>query len=419
MAYYDGFLACNHAQPKSYWKEQLQELVNREFSNASTTQYDIEEEVEFGTLEFKTLDECRITSLVDAKTGQRVNDDYRKITYKDLSKAPELGTRYRFDNNIWIVFSTDNVRTDTSSAYLRRCNNVLVTEDKYGNIHKEPCYIDYKITESQLFKEWTMDVAQGRIYVTCQLNQNTQDVDVNKRYIFNGTVYKVRNRSKFDRQRTFEKDSVPVLSFYADVDEKSNADRMDIEVADYFEPAYKVHTPTELTCTLGTDDKMTKSVTYVENEEVFDEPVIFESSNIDVCAINQYNGKYQCVGVGECVITCKLFHNTDIFSQTTINVVEEKEDDITDVIAPDIHYIKLNQTLTYSIYHYINNKKTDTKFKIMAYDVPENCFTINSTDNSFTINYYRLCTDGLLRIVCENLDNGEATDFYIELGGVW
>ena len=192
MAYYDGFMACNHARPKQYWKEQLQEMVNQEFENSSTVQYDIEEEVAFGTLEFKTLSECRITTLVDAKTGQRVNDDYKRIIFKDLTKMPELGTRYRFDNNIWMVFSTDNIKTDTSSAYLRRCNNVLTIEDKYCNIHQEPCYIDYKITESQLFKEWTLDVPQGRIYVTCQLNQHTQDVDINKRYIFNDNVYKVK-----------------------------------------------------------------------------------------------------------------------------------------------------------------------------------------------------------------------------------
>lgn len=419
MAYYDSFMTCNYARPKQYWQEQLQEMVNKEFDNASTTQYDIEEEVAFGTLEFKTLSECRITTLVDAKTGQRVNDDYKKIIFKDLTKAPEIGTRYRFDNNIWMVFSTDNIRTDTSSAYLRRCNNVLTMEDKYGNIHQEPCYIDYKITESQLFKEWTMDVPQGRIYVTCQLNQNTQDVDINKRYIFNDNVYKVRERSKFDRQQTFNQNSVPVISFYADVDEKSSSDRFDIEVADYFETAYKVHTPEEIVCVLGTDDKMSKSVTFVEDVEVFDEPVLFESSNLDVCKINQYNGKYQCVGIGECTITCKLYHNTNILSKTKIRVVDTKEDVITDTVLPDIHYIKLNQTLTYSIYHYINGEKTDAKFNIQAYNVPENYFTINTTDNSFTIKYNRLCTDGLLKIVCENLDDGEKTDFYIELGGVW
>lgn len=418
MAYYDGFMACNHARPKQYWQEQLQEMVNQEFDNASTVQYDIEEEIAFGTLEFKTLSECRITTLVDAKTGQRVNDDYKRIIFKDLTKIPELGTRYRFDNNIWMVFSTDNIKTDTSSAYLRRCNNVLTMEDKYGNIHQEPCYIDYKITESQLFKEWTLDVPQGRIYVTCQLNQHTQDVDINKRYIFNDNVYKIRECSKFDRQQTFSKNSVPVISFYADVDERNSADRFDIEVADYFEPAYKVHTPEEITCEIGTQGKMIKSVTFVD-DEIFDEPVLYESSNIDVCKINQYNGKYQCVGIGECMITCTLYHNPAILSKTKIKVVDKKEDVITDTVLPDIHYIKLNQTLTYSIYHYINGEKTNTKFNIKAYNVPESCFTINSTDNEFTIKYNRLCTDGLLKIVCENLDNGEKTDFYIELGGVW
>lgn len=419
MAFFDDFLACNDARPKTFWDEGLQELVNQEFDNASTVQYDIEEEKSFGSMEFEIVKECRITTLVDAKTGQRVNDDYKKIIFRDLHKTPEIGTRYRFDNNIWMVFSTDNIRTATSSAYLRRCNNVMATEDKYGNIHEEPCYIDYKITESQLFKEWTMDVPQGRIYVTCQHNQWTQNIEINKRYIFNGNVYKVRERSKYDRQQTFNKDSVPTISFYADIDEKNSADRFDIGVADYFETAYKIHTPDELTCVLGTDSKLIKSVTFVDNEEVFDEPVFYESSNINVCKINQYNGKYQCAGIGECVITCRLYRNMEILDTTVMKVVAEKPQVIKDIVMPDVHYIKLNQTLTYSIYNYINTEKTNTKFSIKAYDVPVNYFDFTSTDNSFTIKYKRLCSDGILKIVCENLDNGEKTDFYIELGGVW
>ena len=31
MAYYDGFMACNHARPKQYWQEQLQEMVNQHY----------------------------------------------------------------------------------------------------------------------------------------------------------------------------------------------------------------------------------------------------------------------------------------------------------------------------------------------------------------------------------------------------
>ena len=36
MAYYDNFMACNYSRPKQYWQEQLQEMVNQEFDNAST-----------------------------------------------------------------------------------------------------------------------------------------------------------------------------------------------------------------------------------------------------------------------------------------------------------------------------------------------------------------------------------------------
>lgn len=419
MAFYDNFVSCDYARSTDYWNTQLQEVVNQEFENASTVQYDIEEEIAFGTLEFQNINQCRITTLVDAKTGQRVNDDYKKIIFQDLHKAPEIGTRYRFDNNIWMVFSTDNIRTATSSAYLRRCNNVMTMEDKYGNLHEEPCYIDYKITESQLFKEWTMDVPQGRIFVTCQSNKYTDTIDINSRYIFNDNVYKVRERSKFDRQQTFKKDSVPAVSFYADVDEKNSSDRFDINVADYFEPAYKIHTPKELTYAKGYTGKLNKSVTFVEDKEVFDEPVLYESSNINVCKINQYNGKFECVGIGECYVTCKLYHNTNILSITKITVINDIPTTSEVKILPDTKYIKLNQTIKYSVYNYINTEKTDTKFDIKAYGAPVNCFDMNSDDNSFTIHYKRLASDSILKIVCTDKDTGENTDFYIELGGVW
>ena len=175
MAFYDNYVS-SISTPKNYWKEQLQEVVNQSFENASTIQFDIEEEDEFGSMMFHPV-ECRITSLVDAKTGQRNNDDYRKIIFKDLTKEPVIGTRYRFEDNIWMCFSTDNIKTDTSSAYLRRCNNVITTEDKYGKIHEEPCYIDYKVNETQLFQEYTMTTPAARIVVTCQTNKYTKDID--------------------------------------------------------------------------------------------------------------------------------------------------------------------------------------------------------------------------------------------------
>lgn len=418
MAFFTNFLFTNGARPKDFWKEQLQELVNDSFENASSVQYDVEEEDAFGTLTFHPI-LCRITTLVDAKTGQRVNDDYRNIIFDDLSKKPELGSRYRFDDNIWMVFSTDNIKVDTSNAYLRRCNNVITTEDKYGNIHQEPCYIDYKITETQFFKEWTMDVPQGRIQVTCQLNEHTKNLGINDRYIFNDSVYRVRNVSKFDRQSTFKENTVPTISFYAEVDNINTADRFDINVADYFEPKYKVTTKDYLEYYVGKNGKMPCQVMFGDDVLSFeDEPVLYESSDISICKVNQYNGLYECLKVGECDIYCKLYHNPNIFSKIRLNVtsVEDKPNKV--IIEPNDNYIRLNQSITYSVYEYHGNDRTDTTFTFEAFDVPVNCFDIKTSDNTFTIKYNRL-NDGVLKIVCTNNTTKEKTDFYIELGGVW
>lgn len=416
MAFYDNFVKSTVA-PKQYWREQLQEMVNQQFDNASTIQYDVEEEDAFGTLTFHPI-ECRITTLVDAKTGQRVNDDYKKIIFKDFVKNPDLGTRYRFDNNIWMVFSTDNIKTETSSAYLRRCNNVITTEDKYGNIHQEPCYIDYKITETQLFKEYTMDVPAGRITVTTQLNKYTENIDINKRYIFNGNVYKVRERNKFDRNYTFDKNSATTVTFQADVDSINSSDRFDIDVADYFEPAYIVHSEENISNVVGYNNTISAFVTFV-NDDIVDEPLYFESTNINICRVNQYNGNFELVGVGQCKIYCRMFNNPNIFSIINVNVVDTKPDEVIDVIEPNVNYIKLNQPQTYYVYSYKNGVKLNTKFDIKAYDVPDNYFNITCTDNSFTILYTRYYEDGILKIVCTNLDSNKSTELLIELGGVW
>ena len=46
-----------------------------EFDDSSTVQDDIEEEIEFGTLEFRHI-RARVTTLIDVKTGQRDGDNF-------------------------------------------------------------------------------------------------------------------------------------------------------------------------------------------------------------------------------------------------------------------------------------------------------------------------------------------------------
>lgn len=415
MPFYDTFLKSTQP-PKQYWKQGLQALVDVSFENASTYQTDVEEENEFGSLDFHNII-CRITSIVDAKTGQRVNDDYKEVIFPDIDKVTRLGTRFKFDNNIWICYSTDNIKTDTSSVYVRRCNNVLGTEDRYGNIHYEPCYIDYKVNETQLFQEYTMTTPAARIVVSCQVNEHTKKYNINDRFVISGQVYRIREFNRFDRTETFNEDSTSILSFHADVDSINDSDRFDIGIADYFKPAYKVIAESNIKNIVGYKNKIDSHVELVDS--VVDEPIYYESTDTKVCKVNQYNGEYEFTGIGSCKIYCKLFNNMSIYDVVDVECVAELDNEIRCIITPDVHYIKLNNTQSYTVYSYQNNNKLDSKFIIKAYDVPENVFDISTTDNGFTIKYNRLYEDGILKIVCTDVDTNVDTEFYIELGGIW
>ena len=242
MPYYDTFLGVNK-HPAQRWRNQLQDTVDKVFENASTWWDDIWEEKEFGSdgLENIVKDEeklkelfnkidIRITSLVDAKTGQRVNDDYKKLIYKDLTYKPKLGQRYYFDDNIWIVYSRDNIRKSSSNAYVRRCNNTVNTLSEDGTVHREPCYVEYKIVEDQITTSEVIDVPKDKIEIVCQLNDYTKKYRINTRFMFNGVTYKIRQFVNFLNMNTFQ-DNPGLLKFYADFENYNAADNPDRDLA--------------------------------------------------------------------------------------------------------------------------------------------------------------------------------------------
>ena len=230
MPFYDGFMVINNAPPSVKWRRHLQDTVDKQFENASTWWDDIYEEKEFGSDKIDQISnpeileevfnkiEARITSLVDAKSGQRDNDDYKQIIYKNTSYKPKYGQRYYFDNNIWIIYSTDNIRSSSANAYIRRCNNVIGIKMEDGTTHKEPCSIDYKMTETQPTIGETVDVPGGRIEIQCQCNKYTDLLQINTRFILGRSVYKIRSFNDYNNVETFNDATNYLLKFYADYD---------------------------------------------------------------------------------------------------------------------------------------------------------------------------------------------------------
>ena len=417
MSYYDTYLKLSK-DPAIEYREFYQELVNEEFDNASTLYKDVEEEIAFGTLEFKPV-KVRVNTIIDAKTGQRVNDDYKKIIFQDLSYSPPLGTRFRFNNNIWITFSIDNIKTDTSSIYVRRCNSTINTQDVFGNIHREPCYIDYKVTETQPFRETSIDIPNGRISVQCQSNKWTTNINVNDRYVFGGVTYKIRESHNYDRQETFDQHSTKILSFYADYDEIAPDDNLELEIANYKEYNYVIDIPSEIKGVVGDSDIINASL--MLDGKPSNEDLIWTSTNEEVVSV-EFDGRYTMNKVGEASIIVSLKGNPK-FTSTINIIVEDGESSIQgkniDVLQPDVKRIKLNATQRFSIFEYIDGVKQDTQFEIVCSGIPKNNYYFGTNGNEFYITNRKPDENNLLKVDCTNKKTNNVTTVYIELGGLF
>lgn len=428
MAYYDMFLG-SAISPPDRWKNRYQALINKKFINASTYYTDVEEEIEFGTLEFEPI-VCRVNSLVDAKTGQRVNDDYKKIIFPDNNHEPSIGTRYRFDGNIWIAYSSDNIKTDTASVYVRRCNNTMNFQDVYGNIHREPCYIDYTVTETQLFREYSMEVASGRILVQCQKNDWTRDINVNDRFIFGDDVYKIRNRNRFDRRYTFDDDTNYFVSYYADLNEKAESDNFELGIADYKCYSYYISSPESITNIVGFSGLLNYSV-YL-NDQIIEEDLYWTSTNEDVATIDN-SGNFVMRSAGTCQFIGRMVNREDVITTVDVIVLTQSADIYSYAVEPEIYIIRLNSTTRYSVFEYKNGIIQPTKFNIICSRLSLNNYTfisdgnvkildgtIYATDvNNFSITNLRTNRDIQLLVTIVNPNTGLVVkSFDIQMGGV-
>lgn len=419
MEYFSSFMATS-GTPKEDILEQMQEMVNEQFEVASSVQDDIYQEVEFGTLQFKKI-EARITHLINSATGDRVGDDFKKITFKDLSFKPKLGSRYKFDENIWLVYATDNIKSATSACYVRRCNNTMGMLDKYGNVHREPCYIEYKPTKTSVGEYDNITLPFTKQILYCQLNDWTKNVGISSRFMFGGDVFKISDRVKFNQTETFNANSAAINRYYMDYDNKNEYDNETLQVADYKLPDYTISVQSPLIVQANATATLTATV-LLDNVQV-DEDVVWYSSNTQIITVNKDTGEYVAKANGNAIIYAKLKGNEYFQSAISVEVVSPLDYVYESKITPFETYIPLGTTQNYAIYKYCNGVPTEAIFTITASQLDNSYFDLTIIDgNHFSIKNKKQNNDTLLKVVAETgnalLEENTVT-IYIELGGIF
>jgi len=167
--------------------DQFQSLLNVQF-DVSTDVFDILEEYPFASGSY-VASHVRITSAIDPSTQTKRGDDWKRILFKDISHSVSVGMKYLFNSNVWIVINSENIKSLTSSATVRRANNVLRWIDpSSGSLMEEECSIEYDYKnpkDSTSTNAFIMPGAYIRIYA--QLNSKTRTISDNQRFLFGNT----------------------------------------------------------------------------------------------------------------------------------------------------------------------------------------------------------------------------------------
>ena len=133
--------ATMNTSPKTKYIQGFQELVRSQFYNSSDW-FTISEETALASGVYQNID-VRINSIIDTNTGEKIQDDFKKLLFIDINHSVDVGRLYQFDNNYWLTINVDKHKTLAADATIKRCNNTLRWQDSEGAVYEVPCSLGY------------------------------------------------------------------------------------------------------------------------------------------------------------------------------------------------------------------------------------------------------------------------------------
>lgn len=340
--------------------------------------------------------------------------DKNLIGYKKLVSYPYdiqkffVGDYVYFNSNYWLVFAIDNQFIYNIRGQIKRCNNTIKWIDTNDIIRSYPCVMDNKINNSDLDQNANIIIPQGGIICYLQLNEFTNTIKINDRFIFGKQAFKVNALIDYV--------STSFMTLIMQKDNIDNRDDLVNQIAYNSENNY-ILTINQDNITQNIGYSTTLTATVELNDEIIDKNVFWESSDVSKVSINE-NGEIDLLSTGTVTINCYMEDNVAIGDSILITVSSTLPGIETIIISPDNQTIKQGQTQTYTVYAYIDDVLQLDKFTITGIGVPSSYYTLTTTDNSFTVHNIQSYSNNLV-INCLNQTTSTTKTYAIKLAGLW
>jgi hypothetical protein len=365
--------------------------------------FTVQKETIFGSKVFEDID-VRITSVINVSTGTKLSDDFKQLIFDPIETfIPKMGTLFFFDSNYWLGTFTDNIKSVLTNIIVRRCNEQLRWIDENGVIQSEYCCVDYELTGVRdLVRQDDPILPQGYISIYSQLNERTELIRPNQRFLFgrpkNRICWRVFGNGIQSSQNleTLDDTSGRLLTLTVGGYEiNEQVDNLPLGIADYYKSIYTISLSSS-SISGNTTETYPINATLLLNNSPTSGSLTYTTSSSSIATISA-SGLLTLNSAGSTIATAYMGGNPTISasalvtvttSGTTINEVRITPSDNVSIIE--------GESQTFTSYLYTNGvQQADTfTFSLVDSNVPTNRYMLSTlSNNSFSVENINMYLD--------------------------
>ena len=262
----------------------------------------------------------------------------RQADIRTIATTTEIkrGDLINWDNEYWLIISEiGQKRYSYYKGIIQKCN-YNIKFNFQGTIKEFPAIVDSKVFDVETNQFFS--VPAGKIVVTMQSNENSENITIGQRFIKMKTAWEVTG---IDRTKN------GLIILHCDLDMIDLSDDLENEIANAGDYVYTLEITNGETANIQKTSTLQLNIQVKLNGNVVtDKTIIFSCDNTLIATVDE-NGLITGISAGECIITASLAENPNVYDTITITVTSLPEHNYAVTISGSTSIIK-TKTATYT-----------------------------------------------------------------------
>ena len=231
--------------PKAMYDNNQQAFINETWENTAVKscieEQDIDSDEAFKAFTFHKIDAWWSYVVGQTSSGNKNGDDFVQLNFRSISHPCVKGRYYKFDDNDWLAYYTNDYDGVDKSLAVRRCDNFMrIVDPENGKIFSIPCVVEYDMSAPNAQVTRYVLTPNNHATVKVQGNKDTYRLfKLNTRYILGGRPFKIYGYQNAILDKLND-DFPNMMTLELFLDELHDGDNLENQLADNGDYVYYV-----------------------------------------------------------------------------------------------------------------------------------------------------------------------------------